>query len=461
MAFAHTMERGQFTGRAAVALVAAQIAIMFVGAVLPTPLYPLYQQHFQFSNVVLTLIYAVYVLGNLIALLIFGRLSDQIGRRNASLPAIGFGILSTILFLFAQSTAWLFAARLVSGFATGLASGTAAAWLAELLASVPNPKFASSCSALRSELWIREDTSRPTILVWFRFRSSLKNSQEKSGELLNHHTSGGKSATGRIASIANFIGLAAGTLVAGLLAAFAPWPLHLSFVVYLLFLLALGAAIAFTFETVDQPISHLRDLALKPRLGVPPKIRIQFISPAVTGFVVFALIGFYAALIPNLLSDSLGQKSPAVSGGTVFELFAVAALCVMLTARLNSRTASFGALVLLPPSVWLLVTAELTHSILLLLGTTALGGLSAALGYRGSLEEVSRIAPADQRSEVVSSYLIAVYAGNSVPVIGIGLLAAVTSSTTAHVSFAAIITVLACIAFIVGVKARVATNRSS
>ncbi|MEH2512124.1 hypothetical protein V1291_003478 [Nitrobacteraceae bacterium AZCC 1564] len=42
------------------------------------------------------------------------------------------------------------------------------------VARVLNPKFVSSCSALRSELWIREDTSNFIILVWFRFRSSLE-----------------------------------------------------------------------------------------------------------------------------------------------------------------------------------------------------------------------------------------------------------------------------------------------
>ena len=118
-----------------------------------------------------------------------------------------------------------------------------------------------------------------------------------------------------------------------------------------------------------------------------------------------------------------------------------------------------GGLVLLPPSLWLLVAAEVAHSMPLLLCATALGGLSAALGYRGSLEEVSRMAPSEQRSEVVSSYLIALYGGNSVPVIGIGLIAAITSSTAAHVSFATIITALACIALlIVGIKAPTAEN---
>lgn len=111
------------------------------------------------------------------------------------------------------------------------------------------------------------------------------------------------------------------------------------------------------------------------------------------------MIGFYAALVPKLLADGLHQKSPAISGSVVFGLFAVAAAFVVLTSRLTSRTAMLGGSVVLLPSIWLLLAAELTHSMVLLLYATAVGGLSAALGYRGSLEEANRIAPSEQRSE--------------------------------------------------------------
>jgi MFS family permease len=70
------------------AAVAGKLGVMFVGATLPTPLYPLYREAFGFSAVTLTLIYATYDLGNLAALLFFGPLSDQIGRRATSLPLL-------------------------------------------------------------------------------------------------------------------------------------------------------------------------------------------------------------------------------------------------------------------------------------------------------------------------------------------------------------------------------------
>jgi MFS family permease len=381
----------------ALVIVAIELGMMFVGAILPTPLYPLFQQSFGFSGVTLTLIYAVYVLGNLLALLFFGRLSDQIGRRTTSFPAIGVGIASAVAFAMASSTPWLFAARALSGFCTGLASGTATAWIAELYAGRA------------------------------------------------------KGGAAQIAAAANFFGCAVGPLLGGLLAQFAFWPLRLPFYIYLALLCATACAILFAPETLAEP-QPLGEVSLNPRFGVPQRIWLQFVAPATTSFATFALIAFYSALIPNLLAESLHQPSALVAGVVVCELFGIAAVTILSTGRFESRAAMLGALALLLPSVWLLVGAELARSMPLLIFAAALGGVAGGLGYRGSLEVVNRIAPADRRSEVVSSYLIACFAGNSVPVIGIGLLAAATSSPVAHVTFAGVITVLAGIAVVAGVK---------
>ena len=90
--------------RAAIARVAALLTIMYVGATLPTPLYPLYRQAFGFGTFTLTLVYAIYVLGNLAALLLCGRLSDQLGRRRTALPAALVGLLGTLVFAAAVGT---------------------------------------------------------------------------------------------------------------------------------------------------------------------------------------------------------------------------------------------------------------------------------------------------------------------------------------------------------------------
>jgi MFS family permease len=383
--------------RVALTAVAAQLGVMFIGAILPTPLYPLYREAFGFSGVTLTLIYATYVLGNLTALLFFGRLADQIGRRPASLPAVAVGIASAVIFTAAQGTGWLFVARGVSGFSTGLASGAATAWIAELYAGSD------------------------------------------------------KSRAARVASAANFLGCAAGPLIGGLFAQFAPAPLRLPYLAFLVLLCGAAGAIMLPRETVVQP-KLLRDIELHPRIGVPPGIRLQFISPAVTGFATFSLIGFYSALIPSLLGETLHQTAPLVAGAIVCELFLIAAFAILASGAFASQAATLAALLLLPPSVWILVGAEIAHSLAVLVFAAALGGLAGGLGYRGSLEVINRIAPGDRRSEVVSSYMIAIFAGNSVPVIGIGFLSAATTALTAHVTFAAVLTALAALALLTGLK---------
>jgi len=52
-------------------LAASLVAGMFVGTALVTPLYDLYREQFGFGEITLTLVYAVYVIGNLFALAFF------------------------------------------------------------------------------------------------------------------------------------------------------------------------------------------------------------------------------------------------------------------------------------------------------------------------------------------------------------------------------------------------------
>ncbi len=63
--------------KAAAIVVTFELAAMFAGSTLLTPLYDVYRRAFGFSELTLTLVYSVYVVGNVLALVLFGRLSDQ------------------------------------------------------------------------------------------------------------------------------------------------------------------------------------------------------------------------------------------------------------------------------------------------------------------------------------------------------------------------------------------------
>ncbi|MFX1675788.1 MFS transporter [Paraburkholderia sp. A2WS-5] len=394
-----TLER-----RASLVVAAALLGVLYAGSTLVTPLYPLYQRAFGLADLTATLIYATYVIGNLGALLFFGGVSDQAGRRRVSLAVLAMAGLSTVLFLCAVDPVLLFVARAASGLGIGVGAATATAWIAEL------------------------------------------------------HPSADKAGASRLAAAVNLAGLAAGVLISGLLARFAPWPLHTVFVVYLLALAGMGAWVAHACETVQR--KHERALqgaspaALKPRIAVPRALWGAFVAPAVTAFATFALLGFYAALLPNLLARDLHLGSPAWSGLVIAELFAAGALTVVLAPRFAAHVAMSAGLWLLLPSLAMLLWAQAAASLALLVAATALCGVATALGFRGSLQQANLIAPASQRAGLLAAWLLCCYSGNALPVVCISLFALRIGPLWANVAFAAFAAVLALAALAVGARQR-------
>jgi MFS family permease len=301
--------RLELSRTAATTAVATMIGVLFAGSTVVTPLYIMYKQAFGFSQVSLTLIYAVYVVGNLCGLLLFGRLSDQVGRRPMAVAGMVLAIIGTLVFLFAHGVGALYLGRILSGLAISIGAGTGTAWLAELIDD--------------------ESKSRATV----------------------------------IATSANFIGLGVSALIAGVLAEYLPWPLHLSYIVYLLALLAVGALVLMVPETVTRPRPSMQDLSIRPRVSVPSEIRAQFVAPAVTGFGAMALVGFYAALAPSLLADQLHVTNHAIAGAIFLELAVCVAAAIIATRSLSSRGSMLLALALMLPSVTLLVAAQLAASL--------------------------------------------------------------------------------------------------
>jgi predicted MFS family arabinose efflux permease len=368
--------------------IASIITVAFMGSVIVTPLYPLYQRKFGFSEITLTLIYAVYVVGNVAALLAFGQISDQVGRKRVALPAIVLAALSAVLFMTATGTLFLFLARMLIGFAVGVASGTGTAWLAEEFG--PDHRQTATLSA----------------------------------------------------ATANLFGVALGPLIGGLLAEYAPWPLKLSFLVYIALLVIVAVVIARVPVTRQPRVRKLSEVRVQLRIGVPRELLGAFTTPAVTGFAIFALGGLYFALIPSVVAKDLHEKNVAVSGLIVFELGILAAVLIVLGRRLRPAAAmSIGSIALLP-AVVLVVIAQAARSMPVLVVATAFAAVTLGLGYRGSLQIVNEIAPDDRRAEVVSSYYISCFLGNSVPVIGLGVLTTLTKALTASIVFAATIAVL-------------------
>ena len=169
--------------RFAFPLLAYTFAAMMAGTTLPTPIYALYSQRMHFTVLTTTVVFASYAGGVLIALLVFGRWSDAVGRRPMLLAATGFALASAVVFLAAHTVGQLLLGRLLSGLSAGVVTGTATAAVIE---AAP-------------EAWRRRAVA--------------------------------------VATAANIGGLGAGPLLSGLLVQYASYPLRLSFVVHIVLMM--------------------------------------------------------------------------------------------------------------------------------------------------------------------------------------------------------------------------------
>src|SRR3954469_8806880 len=111
--------------RTAFLVVSAAWFVMMAGANLATPLYATYERDFGFDSAVLTLVFATYALVLAPSLLVFGKLSDRLGRRRVMAGGYATATVGLVLFAFAGGLPWLFAARAVQGLAVGMISGAA------------------------------------------------------------------------------------------------------------------------------------------------------------------------------------------------------------------------------------------------------------------------------------------------------------------------------------------------
>src|ERR1700686_5063577 len=111
----------------------ASITVSFLaGSSAPTPLYPIYQRMWGFSPVMLTIVFGIYALAVLAALLIAGRLSDHLGRRPVLIAAAASQAFAMLLFATATSVTGLVLARIIQGVTTGAAIGAVGAAMIDL-----------------------------------------------------------------------------------------------------------------------------------------------------------------------------------------------------------------------------------------------------------------------------------------------------------------------------------------
>jgi MFS family permease len=368
-------------------LVGAAIATVTAASSAPSPLYPLYQARFRFSEITLTVIFAIYAFSLLISLLTIGRLSDYIGRRVVLAGALAVDAVAMALFVGANDVGWLLWARAVQGFATGAAFGVAGAYLFDL-------------QPVGSRLGSLVNTALPVL------------------------------------------GIGLGAIIAGVLVQYGPHPRLLIFEILMALFVLLTFATALLPETVRRVPGAA--VALRPRVAVPPRARRAFAGAVPTMVSGWALNGLTLSVGASLLGAVFRQSNHGVIGLVIglFTLSAAAAsvlerdMSPWTMARLGSVAIAVGAILFVFALVW--------TSIALFVLASIVGGGGFGSGYLGSIRSVSQLAELHERAGLISAVYVVSYLAFSIPALVAGVLAThigLRATSFAYGAFVAIVAV--------------------
>ena len=352
----------------------------------PTPLYVLYQQRDHFSNIMITLVYAVYAVGVIASLFLAGHLSDWVGRRRIFVPALLLNVVSAVVFIVEPGLVGLFVARVISGVSVGLTTATATAYLAELHAGA--------------------------------------------------RRRGGKERAEVVATASNLGGIGVGPLAAGLLAQFAPDPLVVPFVVFGVGLVILAMTIARAPETSRQVV---RPQYRPQRIAVPPEARGRFLAATVAGMASFAVFGVFNSLVPSFLVGTLHDSSHAVAGAVAFAAFAGGAAAQIAHARTQNEVVLRRAVPTILLGLALLACGMWVPNLAVFVIGGVVVGAGGGLVFKGALATAASTAPPGSRAEVLAGFFLGAYVGLSIPVVALGVTTTYVPARDAMLGFELIV----------------------
>jgi MFS family permease len=359
-----TPARPASTSSGAAAVYATVTAMTFTTvSAAPTPVYRLYRETLGLTPFTITLIFAVYSFTMIGAFLTIARLSDYVGRKPMILLALGLNAVALFLFFVAGSAGALVAARAVQGVGTGVALATLGAAITDT-----TPRWAAT---------------------------------------LNSATA--------------FMGLALGAFISGVFVTFAPWPTHLVYAVLLGVTLVEMIALAWIPETASRKPSACS--AMRPKLTVPAAAAGPMARLFPLTLSAWALGGFYLSLMPSLMIEATGIRSPLVGAAVVSALMFVGGLSSLATRAFDAGKTVRGSATMLAAGVIVTVFAIAAGSPLAMFFGTIVAGLGFGASYGASLRVLLPLASVHERAGLLSAFFVECYLSFALAAIAAGLAA--------------------------------------
>jgi MFS family permease len=341
-------------------VLAALFLMFFFASAAASPLYRRYQANFRFSSTTLTTVFAVYVLVLLITLLLFGSVSDYLGRRPVITVALILSAASCLLFLMAHGVGALYGARCLQGVATGLATGPIGAALIALQPS---------------------GTQRAPLVT----------------------------------SAFSTLGLALGALLTAVLVEYGPEPTHLIWW-SLLAVFAAGIAI---MVVIPEPGAKRRGVlaSVRPRIAVPRDARKSFAQATPCFVATWALAGLYLSLGPSIAAQTTGSQNAVWGGLVIFLICGTGSVTAFLLRRIQSHTAMFASCLCLLVGVAITFAGIAASATAAFLTGTAVAGAGYGLAFLGAFRMTTALATPSQSAALLAAVFVVSYFSFGVPAV--------------------------------------------